>query len=80
MPSVQKPVVKTKTEVQLDQIGELAAPESIQPGVRVYHGKFGFGRVQAVDGVGPDARAVVAFDTVGTKTLVLKFAKLLIPK
>lgn len=80
MPSVQKPVVKTKTEVQLDQIGELAAPESIQPGVRVYHGKFGFGRVQTVDGVGPDARAVVAFDTVGTKTLVLKFAKLLIPK
>lgn len=79
-PSAPRPVVKTKTEVQLDQIGELAAPESIQPGVRVYHSKFGFGRVQTVDGVGPDARAVVAFDTVGTKTLVLKFAKLLIPK
>ena len=80
MSSATKPVVKTKTEVQLDQIGELAAPEAIQPGVRVYHGKFGFGRVQTVDGIGPDARAVVAFDTVGTKTLVLKFAKLLIPK
>ncbi len=75
-----KPVVKTKTEVQLDQIGELAAPESIQPGVRVYHSKFGFGRVDSVSGVGPDARAVVIFDTVGSKTLVLKFAKLLIPK
>ncbi|MBO7630474.1 MAG: UvrD-helicase domain-containing protein [Bacteroidales bacterium] len=75
-----KHVMKTKTEVKLDQIGELAAPESIQPGVRVYHSKFGFGRVQSVDGVGPDARAVVNFDTVGTKTLVLKFAKLLIPK
>ncbi len=75
-----KPVVKTQTEVRLDQIGDLAAPESIQPGVRVYHGKFGFGRVQDVSGAGPDARAVVVFDTVGTKTLVLKFAKLLIPK
>ena len=75
-----KPVVKTKQEVQLDQIGELAAPESIQPGVRVYHTKFGFGRVDSVSGVGPDARAVVLFDTVGSKTLVLKFAKLLIPK
>jgi len=75
-----KPVVKTKTEVQLDQIGELAAPESIQPGVRVYHSKFGFGRVDSVTGSGPDARAVVIFDTVGSKTLVLKFAKLLIPK
>ena len=75
-----KPVMKTKTEVQLDQIGDLAAPESIQPGVRVYHSKFGFGRVDSVSGVGPDARAVVIFDTVGSKTLVLKFAKLLIPK
>lgn len=75
-----RPVVKTKTEVQLDQIGDLAAPESIQPGVRVYHSKFGFGRVDSVSGVGPDARAVVIFDTVGSKTLVLKFAKLLIPK
>ena len=75
-----KPVVKTKQEVQLDQIGELAAPESIQPGVRVYHTKFGFGRVDSVSGSGPDARAVVNFDTVGQKTLVLKFAKSLIPK
>ena len=77
---MQKPVVRTKQEVQLDQIGELAAPESIQPGVRVYHTKFGFGRVDSVSGIGPDARAVVNFDTVGQKTLVLKFAKLLIPK
>ena len=77
---VQKPVVKTKQEVQLDQIGELAAPESIQPGVRVYHTKFGFGRVDSVSGSDPDARAVVLFETVGSKTLVLKFAKLLIPK
>ena len=79
-PVVAKPVVKTKQDVQLDQIGELAAPESIQPGVRVYHTKFGFGRVDSVSGNGPDARAVVLFETVGSKTLVLKFAKLLIPK
>ena len=77
---VAKPIVKTKQDVQLDQIGELAAPESIQPGVRVYHTKFGFGRVDSVSGSGPDARAVVLFETVGSKTLVLKFAKLLIPK
>ena len=77
---VAKPIVKTKQDVQLDQIGELAAPESIQPGVRVYHTKFGFGRVDSVSGSGPDSRAVVLFETVGSKTLVLKFAKLLIPK
>ena len=80
MPSAPKPVVKTKTDVQLDQIGTLAPPEAIQPGIRVYHSKFGFGLVESVEGGGPDARAVVIFDTVGTKTLVLKFAKLLIPK
>ena len=79
-PAAPKPTVKTKTDVQLDQIGTLAPPEAIRPGIRVYHSKFGFGLVESVDGVGPDARAVVAFDTVGTKTLVLKFAKLLIPK
>ena len=77
---VAKPIVKTKQDVQLDQIGELAAPESIQPGIRVYHTKFGFGRVDSVSGSGPDTRAVVLFETVGSKTLVLKFAKLLIPK
>lgn len=75
-----KPVVKTSSEVRLDQIGELAAPEAILPGVRVYHSKFGFGRVDSVSGAGPDSRAVVLFDTVGSKTLVLKYAKLLIPK
>ena len=78
--SAPKPVVKTKTEMQLDQIGELAPLEAIQPGVRVYHSKFAFGMVQSVDGTGPDARAVIDFGNLGVKTLVLKFAKLLIPK
>ena len=73
-------MVKTKTEMQLDQIGELAPLEAIQPGVRVYHSKFAFGMVQSVDGTGPDARAVIDFGNLGVKTLVLKFAKLLIPK
>jgi len=75
-----KPVIKTKTDVKLDQIGTLASASEIFPGIRVYHTKFGFGRVDSVSGEGPDARAVVIFDTVGSKTLVLKFAKLLIPK
>ena len=48
--------------------------------MRVYHSKFGYGIVQNMDGVGPDAKAQVLFDTVGLKTLLLKFAKLIIPK
>jgi len=74
-----KPKVKTQSEVRLEQVGTPAAFNQIQPGMRVYHGKFGFGKVISVEGSGPDAKAQVAFDTVGTKTLLLKFAKLIIP-
>ena len=77
--SAPKPKVKTQSEVRLDQVGTPAAFDQIVPGVRVYHGKFGFGNVISVEGAGPDAKAQVAFDTVGTKTLLLKFAKLVIP-
>lgn len=74
-----KPNIKTKEDVKLEQIGTPAALGDIRPGIRVYHSKFGFGNVDSLSGTGPDARAVVRFDTVGTKTLVLKFAKLIIP-
>lgn len=79
-PSTSKPQVKTRSEVQLDQVGTLASYDQIKPGVRVYHGKFGYGNVTSVEGAGPDAKAQVSFDTVGVKTLLLKFAKLVIPK
>lgn len=82
-PALQRkttPQVKSKTEVQLDQVGQLATEAQIQPGIRVYHAKFGYGHVVSVEGAGPDAKAQVNFDTVGTKILILKFAKLIIPK
>ena len=79
-PAASKPQVKTKSEVQLDMVGDPASIDQIKPGVRVYHFKFGFGNVQSVEGSAPDTKAIVNFDTVGTKTLLLKFAKLLIPK
>ena len=77
--SAPKPKVKTQSEVRLEQVGTPATFDQIKAGVRVYHGKFGFGKVISVEGAGPDAKAQVAFDTVGTKTLLLKFAKLIIP-
>ncbi len=76
----KRPQIKSKAEVQLDQVGQLADNEQIRQGVRVYHSKFGYGTVQSVDGAGPDAKAQVLFETVGAKTLLLKFAKLIIPK
>lgn len=76
----QKPTVKTTQEVRLDQVGTLATNDQIVPGRRVYHAKFGYGEVLSTEGTGPDTKAQVAFETVGTKTLLLKFAKLIIPK
>ena len=78
--STPKPTVQTKTEVELAQIGELATPEQIVVNKRVYHKKFGYGVVISTDGFGEEKKALVAFDTVGNKTLLLKFAKLIIPK
>ncbi len=48
----------------------------IEAGSAVRHPQFGRGRVVAIDGRGPDARARVEFVGVGTKTLVLKYARL----
>ncbi|MCQ2271778.1 MAG: UvrD-helicase domain-containing protein [Bacteroidales bacterium] len=75
-----KPVIQTKSEVELAQIGELATPEEIVVNKRVYHQKFGYGIVISTDGDGLDKKALVGFETVGNKTLLLKFAKLIIPK
>lgn len=75
-----RPVVKNKNEVRQEQMGTPADNSQIQPDVRVYHSKFGYGNVISVEGNDQDKKAQVRFDTVGTKTLLLKFAKLIIPK
>ena len=44
-------------------------------GNRIEHSRFGRGTVTALAGTGMDAKATVAFDNVGTKQLLLRFAK-----
>ncbi|MDX9891576.1 MAG: 3'-5' exonuclease [Bacteroidales bacterium] len=66
-------------ERKLQIIGKEATMEQLVPKIRVFHEKFGYGTVTQVDGNGQDKKAVVHFETVGTKTLLLKFAKLIIP-
>ncbi|WP_354442774.1 UvrD-helicase domain-containing protein [Ottowia thiooxydans] len=54
-----------------------AAPShGIRAGIKVFHTKFGEGKVQAVEGVGDDARAQVNFPRHGVKWLALSVAKL----
>jgi DNA helicase-2/ATP-dependent DNA helicase PcrA len=45
-------------------------------GAQVYHESFGKGRVVALNGEGDNARALVDFDSVGPKQLMLKYAHL----
>jgi len=45
-------------------------------GSRVIHESFGNGRILALDGTGENARAVVEFESVGRKNLMLKYANL----
>ena len=48
----------------------------LQAGQRVEHDRFGYGTILSMEGDGPNKKAVVAFDSAGQKTLLLKFAKL----
>jgi DNA helicase-2/ATP-dependent DNA helicase PcrA len=45
-------------------------------GIKVFHGKFGEGTVNALEGNGDDARAQINFPRHGVKWLALSVAKL----
>ncbi len=51
-------------------------PLSLTPGVRVVHPRFGAGEVLQVYGFGREAKADIAFETVGRKKVVVAFAGL----
>ncbi|MCS7019717.1 MAG: 3'-5' exonuclease [Cytophagales bacterium] len=53
-------------------------PSDLREGMRVEHAKFGFGKIIKLDSQGANRRAVILFDQVGEKTLLLNFAKLMI--
>jgi len=48
---------------------------NLQIGDRIQHERFGRGKILELTGENDDARAVVEFDTIGIKNLVLKFAR-----
>ncbi len=53
-----------------------APAHGITVGINVFHAKFGEGRVQMLEGTGPDARAQINFTRHGIKWLALSVAKL----
>jgi DNA helicase-2/ATP-dependent DNA helicase PcrA len=58
-----------------------SAPEpdrqtGVKAGQKVFHNKFGEGKVLSIEGAGADARAQVSFSRHGVKWLALSVAKL----
>ena len=53
-----------------------AEPLQLSEGNTVQHAKFGKGKVVKIEGDAPNVKATIFFPTVGTKQLLLKFAKL----
>jgi DNA helicase-2/ATP-dependent DNA helicase PcrA len=66
-----KPI--TSNESSMESKTEI---NGLQLAMRVIHELFGEGTIISLSGSGADARAVVSFDNVGQKNLLLKYAKL----
>jgi DNA helicase-2/ATP-dependent DNA helicase PcrA len=48
---------------------------NVSVGTRIQHDRFGNGVITAIEGQGVDTKATVSFENVGTKQLLLRFAK-----
>ena len=70
IPGVSKGFVPSSSA----QLAGSAMQKLFQPGERVRHPKFGFGRVTEVTGSGKDARIRIRFDSSGEKELALMIA------
>lgn len=49
--------------------------DEVNIGMHIKHSRFGLGEITDVDSSGDDAKIIVRFSKVGTKTLLLKYAK-----
>ena len=55
--------------------GSVSSAYSLSVGDMIEHMRFGIGRVMAIEGDGENTKATVEFSNLGTKQLLLKFAK-----
>ncbi len=82
-PTVTQKTTSTPPKENLKKINSRISTEieqygNIKPGTRVKHEKFGMGTVEKLLGNPPDTRAIINFDTQGQKTLLLKYARLMV--
>lgn len=78
--SAQRTVTPTPHHHPVSAITDPADMSELEVGMEVEHERFGFGKIDALEGSAPEIKATVNFTVAGTKTLLLKFAKLRIVK
>ena len=66
-----RPLQRGKTPGDMLASSDPAASSGLQPGQRIFHDKFGYGRIVDVDG----AKLTVAFEKAGVKKVVESFVK-----
>ena len=58
----------------------LHSPDELCSGMKIEHSRFGFGTINNIEASGADTKITVDFGNVGTKSLILKFARFKILK
>jgi len=74
--NLAKPSPKIKIKYTPPADFKASDTSQLASGVKVEHQKFGYGTVKIIDNSGSDRKAVIDFEELGEKTLILSFAKL----
>lgn len=76
--NVGKTVSRPLPQVKVSENFAPSDASAIAEGQTVEHQRFGMGKVMKLEDTGDNKKAMIEFEGLGTKTLVLKFAKLMI--
>ncbi|MFM6983317.1 MAG: ATP-dependent helicase [Chitinophagaceae bacterium] len=76
--NVGKAVSRPLPQVKVSENFTPSDASAIAEGQTVEHQRFGMGKVMKLEDTGDNRKAMIEFEGLGTKTLVLKFAKLMI--
>jgi len=69
----------TKANVAISKVGDQSITNNLlQTGMNVRHERFGKGKILRIEGQAGNKKATIFFEGNGKKTLLLKFAKLII--
>jgi DNA helicase II / ATP-dependent DNA helicase PcrA len=71
-----KKLISINAASNKDHVSGCVNTDSYRPGLKVSHKSFGKGVIVSVSDEGENSKAIIDFDETGTRTLLLKFAKL----